>query len=55
MIEIQYSNWLHKESRYNSSVDNQACLIDPYNLLVCPIVDYTASTVIPSNVGGSVY
>ncbi|TNV73069.1 hypothetical protein FGO68_gene17114 [Halteria grandinella] len=38
--EIQYSNYIHKEQRFNGSVDNQACIIDPYNVMICPIVKY---------------
>lgn len=39
-LEIQYSNYIHKEQRFNGSVDNQACIIDPYNVMICPIVKY---------------
>lgn len=35
------TNEIVKEPRFDSSLDNLACHIDPYNILICPILEDT--------------
>ena len=38
-IEIIFCNNISKEMRFNSSTDNIPSVNEPYNIMICPIVD----------------